>query len=177
MSDPYDLSQGATPSSDAESGEPKIIVDSDWKAQAQAEKEKLAQEEETKQASGAGGEQPPEASFQALLRSMAMQALMYLGAFPDPETGQAVVAPEYAKHYIDLIGVLEEKTKGNLTKEEEEEMTGVLADLRSQFVRVAQAVRQHMAQQQAGGTAGAPQAGGPMPESSVINGPNPFAGG
>lgn len=125
---------------------PKIHVDSDWKAEAQAEKDRLAEQSEQSAAQAAGGPGGlPTASFQALWTELASQAYVFLGAFPDPKTGQAVVAPEYAKYYIDLLGILEEKTKGNLTEEESAEFENVLGELRAVFVRVAGYVAEEMA--------------------------------
>ena len=120
-------------SSNADSA-PKIVIDSDWKSQAQAEKERLAAAERSKapMSRSAGdpavpqegdGEGLPEANFKALIGTLITNALMYLGAFPDPQSGRAMVAPEYAKFHIDLLGVLQEKTKGNLTEEEQRTST------------------------------------------------------
>lgn len=125
--------------------EPKLIVDSDWKAEAQAEKEKLAQQEAEAKAAG-GPEALPEPDFRTVVSMLATQALMYLGAFPD-ETGRAVVVPEYAKMHIDLLDVLQVKTKGNLDKEEQEELDQVLVELRQRFVQVLGAAQ---TQQQSG---------------------------
>jgi len=136
---------------------PKIIVDSDWKSQAQAERERLAEEEakqaQTKDAGagGAGEGQLPPADFRTLIGMLATQAIMYMGGIADRQTGQAVFDPEYARHMLDLLVVIEQKTKGNLEEEESRELTGVLHELRSRYVELAQMV----AQQQAGG-GGAP---------------------
>jgi len=133
---------------------PKIIVDSDWKSQAQAEKERMAAAERAKapaaQAPGAGGpeagmmggepEGPPQANFEELIRSLAMQALMYLGAFPDPESGRRMVGLEPAKFNIDLLAMLEEKTKNNLTELESKFLTQMLYELRLQYVDISKAV-------------------------------------
>ncbi len=165
MSDPYDLSQ-ASSSKPAEA--PRIIVDSDWKAQAQAEKEKLAAAEEKRAASPDAdpyGRMPP-ADFKTIVASFATQALLYLGAIPDPETGRGIVSIEYAKHYIDLLDILEQKSKGNLDAEEASELSGVLSELRSRFVYVSKAVSQAMAQQAAGGAPGAPGAPGARPAAA-----------
>jgi len=143
------MSELITPggSDDSPSEEPKLIIDSDWKAEAQAEKEKLArQEAEAKPA--AGPDALPEPDFRTVVSMLATQALMYLGAFPD-ESGRAVVAPEYARMHIDLLGVLQEKTKGNLDKEEQEELDQVLHELRQRFVQILGAAQaQQQAQQQ-----------------------------
>lgn len=141
--------------------QPKIIIDSDWKAQAQKERERLAQKEKDAQAkapkappAGIGGPQPgavpgpsetpgmPPADFQSLVGTMVTQALMYMGAFPDPETGRAIVSLEHAKFHIDLLGVLEEKTKGNLGAEESGDLTQALSELRMRFVEIVQAIAQ-----------------------------------
>ncbi len=138
---------------------PEIIIDSDWKQQAQREKERLA-EQEKKSQPGATGAKPGEpgrpVGFLDLVQSLASQALLYLGAIPDPETGRAIVAPEMARMSIDMLGVLEEKTKGNLTDEESHALTSILRELRFQFVEVnkaiAKAVEEGKIKPQAGAT-------------------------
>lgn len=126
---------------------PKIIVDDDWKTQAKAEKERLAKEAEEKAAAApAGPGSPPGAGeklgFSDLVRMLATQALMYMGAYPDPQTGKAIVALDVAKIHVDLLDVLEQKTKGNLSDEETKMLTGMLSELRVQFVEIARAVQQ-----------------------------------
>jgi hypothetical protein len=143
--------------------EPQIHVDSDWKAQAQQEKEKLAQQEQAKQGEGEGqqqgqGQMPP-ATFETLMSTLATQAMYALGMIPDPRTGQASVSLELAQHHIDMLGVLEEKTQGNLTKEEADTLSQVVNELRQRFVQVSDAVKQQ-AQQQAQGQGQAGQGGG-----------------
>jgi len=128
--------------------EPKLIIDSDWKAEAQAEKEKLAQHE-AEANPGGGPDALPEPDFRTIVSMLATQALMYLGAFPD-ETGRAVVVPEYAKMHIDLLDVLAVKTKGNLEPEEQEELEQVLVELRQRFVQILGAAQTQQQQQQAG---------------------------
>jgi len=144
-----------------QSGEaPKLIIDSDWKNEAQAEREKLAAaEKQASEASGGPGEgEMPEADFRGLMGMLATQALMYMGGIADPNTGKPVFDPMYAQHMIELLGVLEEKTKGNLTEEEAGEISGVLHELRSRFVELMQIVAK---QQATAGSGGGPA--GPMP--------------
>lgn len=128
---------------------PKIIVDDDWKSQAKAEKERLAKDaEEKKAAAGEGGGEgrlPEEPTFTDLVRMLATQALMYMGAFPDPQTGKAMVALDIAKLNIDLLGTLESKTTGNLDENEEATLKGTLRELRSHFVETTQLVQQAQA--------------------------------
>lgn len=122
---------------------PKIHVDSDWKAQAQAEKEKLAQQaKETEKkgpAAGAGAGGLPPVSFETLVSTMATQALFAMGAIPDPRTGQRVQHLDLARHHIDMLGVLEEKTKGNLTEEENKMLAGTAYELRSRYIQISSA--------------------------------------
>ncbi|MEO1510958.1 MAG: DUF1844 domain-containing protein, partial [Planctomycetota bacterium] len=142
------------------SDEPKIIVDDDWKSQAQAEKQRLAEEAEQAKAEGGAGSVPEKLEFLDLVRMFAQQAMMYLGAIPEPESGRAVVSLPIAKMQIDLLGILEEKTKGNLSDDETALLSGVLQDLRMTFVEVSKAVDQAVAEGKlkpgAGGGAGGP---------------------
>ena len=120
----------------------KIIVDDDWKSQVQAEKEALKDKEdekedqdegEQKQSEEAPLELPP-ATFPILVTTFATQAMAALGQLPDPIEGKPVVRKELAKFQIDMLGVLEEKTKGNLSAEESSMLTDVLHQLRMAFV-------------------------------------------
>jgi len=139
---------------------PQLQVDSDWKAQAQAEKARLTQkdkdrtqapaEESGPAPAGKPGEIPP-ADFKTLVSSITSQALLAMGAMPDPSTGQRYLSLDVARHHLDSLGVLEEKTKGNLTDEETKLLVGTLYELRSSYVQVANAARS----QATGGTGGA----------------------
>lgn len=95
---------------------------------------------------GAGGEPegPYKVDFAELLRMLGTQALMYLGQFPDPQTGKAIIALDMAKVHIDLLGVLEDKTKGNLTADEARDMAGLLTELRMVFVEISRGVAKAM---------------------------------
>lgn len=122
---------------------PKIIIDTDWKSQAQAEKEKLALAESAKKAeqqakaeAGPGGREDGPIGIQDLISLLVSQTLMYLGAVPDPQSGRAIVAPEYAKLHIDMLGALEEKTKGNLSENEAKLLSRALHELRMEYVEV-----------------------------------------
>jgi len=140
--------------------QPRIQIDSDWKSQAQAEKERLAGiEQEKAKSQGAGGGaagapgQLPPANWDTLMGMMATQALLYMGGYVDPATNRPMVDLEAARHQIDLLGVLETKTKGNLTEDETKQLAAVLYELRMQYVRVAQAMS-------GGGGGRAPRGGG-----------------
>lgn len=118
----------------SEEEKPKIIVDEDWKSQAQAEKEALEKETAEKRETGdESGGSMPEPSISLLISTLAAQAMASLGRIPDPE-GKLIKRLDIAKHHIDMLGVLEEKTKGNLSAEEEKMLTGVLHELRMDYV-------------------------------------------
>jgi hypothetical protein len=125
----------------------KIIVDEDWKSQVQAEKQRLAEEEARKQgeshraatAPAHAGEdaQLPPASFPMLVSMLATQAMVCLGQIPDPLADKVELHLDQAKHFIDLLQMLEEKTKGNLAPNEAAMLEGLLHELRMAFVSVS----------------------------------------
>ena len=73
-------------------------------------------------------------SFLSLIMSLASNAAATLGMMPHPVTGETGVDLRTAKHWIDVLGMLEQKTHGNLSAQEEQVLEGLLADLRMQFV-------------------------------------------
>jgi hypothetical protein len=77
-----------------------------------------------------------EASMSVLMMSIASSAAMSMGLSPHPETGKLDKNKEMARFNIDLLLVLKEKTKGNLTKEEESFLNSVLQDLQMRFVEL-----------------------------------------
>jgi hypothetical protein len=123
---------------------PKIVVDDDWKAQAQAEKEKLADHaaEAEAPAAGKGGEprELPPASFGTLVQSLAVQTMLALGGMQDRKTNRIIVDLDLAKHHIDTLTLLEQKTKGNLTAEEKKLLDQALYETRMAYVQMAQRV-------------------------------------
>ncbi len=124
--------------------EKKIIIDEDWKAQVQAEKE-AASKDETEERSpqktyagtpeGPQGPLPP-ACIEMLLTMLATEAMVALGQIPHPATGQPQADPGQAQYLIDLIEVLREKTKGNLTPSEQQLMETLLHQLRLAYVEI-----------------------------------------
>lgn len=139
---------------------PSLHIDSDWKKQAQEEKKRLAEQEAKNKppvapmgvvggaataaparAAGAGraprGEgEMPEAGFESLIQSIVTQVLYYLG-----EIGARGMEPminlDMAKHQLDTLGMLEEKTKGNLDEEEQFFLDQALYEARMRFISVA----------------------------------------
>lgn len=127
-----------------DSEEPKIIVDEDWKSQVEKEKEELRKQEtnapaDVSKAADDAMPQIPEASFQVLLATLATQAMAMMGLLPNMDgSGNTEANLPMARHLIDMISVVEEKTKGNLTDDEAATLTENLHQLRMAFVAVSQ---------------------------------------
>jgi hypothetical protein len=81
------------------------------------------------------------ASFINFLMSIASNAAAALGMMKHPVTQEVSIDPELAKHWIDVLGMLRQKTRGNLAPQEEQIFEGLLADLRMQYVSLASARR------------------------------------
>ncbi len=122
----------------------KIIIDEDWKQQAQREKEVLAakeKEEKKKQEAetpepGPGGPMP-QGNFAALVSMLTTQALFALGLIRVRGEEEHEPDLEMARYNIDMLETLAEKTKGNLTPQEQKMLKDTLGDLRMGFVSVA----------------------------------------
>lgn len=138
--------------------EPKIIVDDDWKAQVEKEREQAAVEQPTTEndssteletgvesnaakndnmpAESSTGElpPPPPASFEVMISMLFTQAISMLGQVPDPSSGETRVNKPYAKHYIDTLEMLGEKTKGNLSDDESKMLSEAMHALRMAYV-------------------------------------------
>ncbi|HOI56137.1 MAG TPA: DUF1844 domain-containing protein [Phycisphaerae bacterium] len=132
----------------------ELHIDQDWKAEARAEKERLSREQRQKDAADKANERKraegvlggdaaegdeehgplPPADFAMLANSLATQALMFMSPHADPETGRSLKNLDLAKHTIDLLGVLEEKTQGNLTSDEKSLLDRVLYQTRMAYV-------------------------------------------
>jgi hypothetical protein len=124
-----------------EEQEKKIIVDEDWKQEAQKEKDILAAQEEDekkeKQEEETSRGPLPEGNLAALISMLATQALFALGLLQIKGQEERTPDLEMAKYNIDMLQVIEEKTKGNLTKEEEAVLSNTLNELRMGYVKVA----------------------------------------
>jgi hypothetical protein len=145
--------------------QPSLHIDTDWKKQAQEEKRRLAEEEQKRAAEkeakaaaaatipGAGptggsargragspaarGERAmPQASFSTLVNSLLTQIFLYLGDLT-PRGVEPQLNLDMARFNVDLLGVLEEKTKGNLAPEEQKLLDNALYEARTRFVSVA----------------------------------------
>jgi hypothetical protein len=121
--------------------EKKIIIDEDWKQEAQKEKEILAAQEEAEKKEKTDEERPrgplPEGNFAALVSMLTTQALFAMGLLQIKGQDKKEPDLELAKYNIDMLQTLEEKTKGNLTEQEEAILANTLNDLRMGYVQAA----------------------------------------
>ena len=101
-------------------------------ADKEAEPKKETPKEET--------ERPPlpEVNFSTLIFSLSSSALFHCGEIADPQTGEKKKDLPLAKHTIDTIAMLKEKTEGNLTEEEHKFIDSVLSDLQWRYVKAAE---------------------------------------
>lgn len=79
----------------------------------------------------------PPVDFTGFTLGLAQMALMHLGEFGEPETGQRSVDLEQARHTIDILSMLGEKTQGNLTEEEAKLLRSLISELKLKYVQVA----------------------------------------
>jgi hypothetical protein len=96
--------------------------------------------------------------FIEFVMMQAQNAALFLGQIPNPQTGQGEVNLELAKMFIDQLGMIQEKTRGNLTNEEAAVLKNTLSNLQMAFVEVSQEKR-------GGKSESAPQAA-PMAEAT-----------
>lgn len=75
-----------------------------------------------------------EANFSTLVMSLGSSTMIALGQVPDPTTGHIQTDLKVAQFNIDLLQILQDKTKGNLTSEENQFITALLSDLQIQFL-------------------------------------------
>ncbi|MDO5484055.1 MAG: DUF1844 domain-containing protein [Desulfovibrionaceae bacterium] len=83
---------------------------------------------------GSKGTPMPEVTFSTLILSLASAALVQLGEVPDPETGRVEQDVALARHNIDVLEMLRQKTEGNLVDEEKKLLDGILYELRMKYV-------------------------------------------
>lgn len=85
-------------------------------------------------AQSSGNNALPEVTFSTFVLSLASSALVQLGEVPDPETGSTGENPSLARHTIDVLTMLEDKTSNGLTPDEARLLQGMLYELRMKFV-------------------------------------------
>jgi hypothetical protein len=130
-------------SNDTQNPEKKLFIDEDWKSRVEAEKEAARHAEETpapeteQPSAGSRGPMPP-ANLEFLIGTLHLQAAMALGLLPNPVTKKTEVQLDQAKHSIDLLSVLQQKTEGNRTPEESSTLEAVLNESRWAYVTISE---------------------------------------
>ncbi len=121
----------------SESEEIRKKVDESWKEQVEKERVVHDQKSRTSFAESKPREAPSEApsgDFSFFVSSLSMQALISLGELPNPMTHGTEENLEQARYLIDVLGMLREKTKGNLSAEEGKSLEDLLYELRMKYV-------------------------------------------
>lgn len=77
----------------------------------------------------------PEVTFPAFIMSLNTSALYHLGEIADPATGKTIVELDLARHAIDTLALIQNKTKGNLTADEDALLENILYDIKIRFVK------------------------------------------
>jgi coproporphyrinogen III oxidase-like Fe-S oxidoreductase len=99
--------------------------DESWKEAVDKEKEALKNQ---------GKLNAPEPDFNFFITTLALQASIALGQIPNPATNKTEYEPQQAQFLIDTLGMLQEKTKGNLNPEESKLLENVLYELRTMYL-------------------------------------------
>jgi len=120
-----------------------VVRDKRFSAKKEEKEEpQIKEEEKTEEAPGedtSAQKGPlPEIDFRNFILSLSTSALIQLGEIEDPFTQKQVKNLPLAKQTIDLIGMLKEKTSGNLTPDEERVIDYILYDLRMRYVKAAE---------------------------------------
>jgi len=106
----------------------KKNIDESWKEVAEKQKKAL----------GEGKFIPPEVDFKFFITTLALQASIFLGVIANPVTNKKEEDSNQAKFIIDTLGMLKDKTKGNLNLEETDLLENVLYELRMQYISKTQ---------------------------------------
>jgi Domain of unknown function (DUF1844) len=121
----------------AEGGEDQEVKKQKAEPEGEKPKEKVPEEKAEKEK-----ERPeyqlPEINFATFIFSLNHSVLVHLGVMEDPVTGKKEKNLPLAKQTIDILGMLEEKTRGNLTKDEEKMLKNMLYDLRMIYIKEKQ---------------------------------------
>jgi hypothetical protein len=109
------------------------------KESVRAEKEEDQKKDKDREEKKEKGAAPlPEVNFSSFLLSLSSSSLLHLGEIADPQSGEKKKDLALAKQSIDIISLLKDKTKGNLTQEEENLLDHLLYDLRMRFVKASE---------------------------------------
>jgi hypothetical protein len=107
--------------------------------EAKPEEAQKPKEEETKETLESEKVELPPVNFTNFINSLASTAFAYMGGLVNPETQKPIIELNLAKHHIDTIEMLQQKTKGNLTVPENNFLENTLYNLRMTYIRMASA--------------------------------------
>jgi hypothetical protein len=132
----------------------ELASDEDWKNRVKAEDAALDQQFRTEQTEGETAQagqatqasdsatpeprparEMPNPTFGDLVAMLSAQAMMFLGLIPNPATQKAEIQLPTARFFIDMIGILEEKTAGQLSKQESQILDDTLHQLRMEYMQ------------------------------------------
>jgi len=111
-------------------------VDESWKENVEKEKSNIDKQPKPSAEQDAAQEQLPPMDFTMFLSSLGMQALIALGEVENPVTNKKEADLMQAKYLIDIVGMMQEKTKGNLTDTEAKALDQILYELRSKYISI-----------------------------------------
>ncbi len=121
--------------------QPELHIDEDWKSKVKAEDaaldQKLGSKKEASPTPSPSEPQFPPADFQGLLLMLSTQVMMGLGMLPPSENAKPSINLPMAKYFIDLIAVLSDSTKNNLSADDRQILDQTLSQLRIGYVEVS----------------------------------------
>jgi hypothetical protein len=129
------------PESPQDNPQIEVHSDEDWKERVKAE-DRLRDEQSSPNSAAPPTEDPnvyprlPRADLSTLIQMLATQAMAALGLLAVPGEEQPVQRLPLARHFIDLLGVIDEKTRGNLSPQEEKILSMSLHELRMTYVEM-----------------------------------------
>ena len=130
--EPVTANAGAAAASAEAQAEPAGAAGTPPPVESESEAEEEFTEEELAEARDPAG-------FVSFIMSIASNAASALGMMEHPVTHQRELDVELGKHWIDVLGMLQKKTAGNLSSKERQMLDGLLADLRMQYVSLVNA--------------------------------------
>ena len=114
--------------------EPKIIIDEGWKSQVEREKEEQFLAEDASVSDEEGISPDDMSVFETLISTLAAQTMMALGVIASEGQEQVYVDLAYSRHLIDTLMMLQDKTQGNVTKEEGAMLEQAIGELQQVYV-------------------------------------------
>jgi hypothetical protein len=122
-----------------------VVEEQEREARREEVKEKAAETKAAEPNAPAANTAKRLPAFENLIRMIGSNAAMVLGAYADPNTGQPMLDPDAARELIDMLDALHEKTKGNLTAEEDNMLLDLVGKLKLTYLEIQKAMAAEMA--------------------------------